>query len=169
MKLLLALTLLLLPLAGCLDGPLSVDKPGTAEARHPELPGLALRVAVTKVDGGLRLAATLANEGTRTFQASSICVSPWGTYITDDQGRTLSLTAPQAVCAAFGLGPVPPGARLSHNWTWDGNAWEGERGPFRATPGVYTWHTLFTAYTGTGVENQGEARTVDAAIHVRVG
>jgi hypothetical protein len=160
---------LLLPLAGCLDGPLSVDPPGTGGARNPDLPGLLLFATITKADDGLRMDATLSNDGTRTFQASSVCVSPWATHLKDDRGRTLTLQGPQVACLAFGLAPIPPGAKLSHNWTWDGNVWDGDDGPRRAPPGLYMWHVTFDAYTGSTMQEPGEARTLSTGIQVRMG
>ncbi|HUR64248.1 MAG TPA: hypothetical protein VM241_07180 [Candidatus Thermoplasmatota archaeon] len=160
---------LLLALPGCLRGPISFDGPGTAEGRNPDLDGLVLRAAVTRAtEGRLRLDATLDNEGSHTYGATNACTIPWGMTMTDDRGRTLGLREPSVTCAALGIGPVPPGASLRFNHTWDGRLWEDGKA-FDAAPGAYTWHVRFNAYTGSSVQDMGEQHALETGIPVRVG
>lgn len=117
--------------------------------------------------GSYRMEVLALNEGERTYRVSNLCIPSWTDHMEDGQGGYVDHREPVGSCAAFGLGPFPPGAREQATFEWDRQLWR-EDGPRDATSGVYTWKATFEFFNegfGTEFENR-ERITLEFQIRV---
>lgn len=153
--------LLAMLLAGCTMG--SSDEPGTSNpttspappSSTPSNPGFAPQEGVSSnTTHGVRLDATwetcddgfcanvtARNVGSKTYQVSSICESPWFDRMARD-GEPVHHRPMQAICLAYGRAPFEPGDEATTQFTWDGQVWQEGGSQERAEPapqGAYQW------------------------------
>jgi hypothetical protein len=151
-----ALALAALLIAGCTSpegGAPDGDAPGASTSdsdTHPDFPGMVLEATFDPATRTIH--AEARNEGDRTYRVQAMCVGPWRESMRDASGDEVQPREPRAYCAAFGLGPFPPGETSTHDLTWDGRLWDGNR-MVAAPEGDYRWSVQFEVFgPGEGAE-----------------
>lgn len=154
-------------LAGC-DRPEEGIGPPYTEKRSWTMPGIFANATLYQEQGGsYRMEVLAVNEGETAYRVSNVCMPPWTDRMENGQGERIEHREPVGYCAAFGLGPFPPGAREQATLEWDGRLWE-EHGLRDAPAGQYVWNATFEFFNnGSGSEFEDRDRiTLELRINV---
>lgn len=119
---------------------------------HPKDPAMTLAGNMTTCPDGVCVRAIATNSGSKTYHASSVCVTPW-TEEMQRAGSAVQHREPMAYCAAFGLSPFPPGATQTYEASWNMTLWRDSTSSYAPAPaGTYSWRIGFTLYASSGGE-----------------
>lgn len=154
-------------LAGC-DRPEEGIGPPYTEKGSWALPGVFANATLyEEPDGSYRMSVLAVNKGEATYRVSNVCVPPWMDRMETGQGERVDHREPVGYCAAFGLGPFPPGASEEATFEWDGRLWE-EDGPRDAPPGLYAWNATFEFFNGGSGAEFDRRERITLVLHIIV-